>query len=316
MPKVSIFYCYAREDQALRDELAKHLSVMKRQDQITTWHDREISAGQPWKDEIASHLDTANIILLLISPDFIHSDYCYSVEMQRALQRHASGEARVIPIILRSALWKDAPFSKLQTLPTNGTPVVKWESQDDAFVNVAEEIRRVVNELLIEQLKVEDFQDYLEKRCLEVIAAYEQATEIDPQNALAYGNKGDAFYTLKRYEDALTAYEVAIQLDPENARTHNGKGKTLHALQRYEDALIAHDEAIRIDPHFAETYQDKAATLEALAIQTRHKAAEIEHPHSHELALFPDQETDGGGFIRLGEMIKRGKISGRRAGLC
>ena len=309
MPTVNVFYCYAQEDQGLRDELEKHLALMKRKDQITGWYDRNISAGKQWEEEIYSHLNTANIILLLISPDFMHSDYCYGVEMQRALQRHENGDARVIPIILRPVDWESAPFSKLQILPTNSIPVSIWGSLDDAFVNVAKEIRKAVQELLIEQLKDENFNEYLEKRCIEVLATYDQAIDIDPQNALAYSNKGDALYALRRYEEASRAYEEAVHLDAENTMAYNGKGKTLYKLHYYEEALFAHNEAIRLDPYLAEAYRDKAVVLETLAAQARSKADEIENQRT-DTPVFPpppDQKSDGGS-IRLREMISSGKL--------
>src|SRR5205085_5289211 len=95
---IELFYSYAHEDERLRKELEKHLALMKRQKLISAWHDRNIGAGTEWANEIDTHLNTARIILLLISPDFIASDYCYSIEMTRALERHKAGEARVIPI--------------------------------------------------------------------------------------------------------------------------------------------------------------------------------------------------------------------------
>jgi len=93
------------------------------------------------------HLERADIILLLISADFIASDYCYSIEMMRALERHDAGEARVIPIILRPTYWQETPFSKLQVLPTEGKPVMKWRDRDDAFLDIAEGIRKAIEEL-------------------------------------------------------------------------------------------------------------------------------------------------------------------------
>src|SRR6266568_2551936 len=100
-PKLlKLFYCYAREDKALRDELDNHLSLLKRQHQITSWYDREISPGTNWKKEIDTQLNSAHIIPLLVSASFMASDYCYSVEMKRALERHTAGTARVIPVIL------------------------------------------------------------------------------------------------------------------------------------------------------------------------------------------------------------------------
>src|SRR5947209_17543230 len=120
MPRgIEIFLCYAREDDALRQGLEKHLRVLRRQGIINLWHDRDISAGTEWEREIDNHLNTARLILLLISPDFLDSDYCYSKEMGRAMERHELGEARVIPIILRHVYWHKTPFGKLQALPTD-----------------------------------------------------------------------------------------------------------------------------------------------------------------------------------------------------
>lgn len=143
------FYSYAHEDEALRDELEKHLSNLKRQGYISTWHDRNISAGREWASVINEHLHTAHLILLLISPDFMASDYCYSIEMERALERHLAGEARVIPIILRPVDWEDAPFSGLQVLPEDGRPVSssKWHSLDEALLNVVKGIRKALKDL-------------------------------------------------------------------------------------------------------------------------------------------------------------------------
>ncbi|HJW30202.1 MAG TPA: toll/interleukin-1 receptor domain-containing protein, partial [Saprospiraceae bacterium] len=106
-----------------------------------------IQPGQEWEPEIYQQLEAAHLILLLISPDFIKSDFCYAQEMQRALQRHQAGTARVVPIILRPTDWKSAPFSKLQCLPLGGQPVTKWRNQDDAFLNIVTGIRQTIAEL-------------------------------------------------------------------------------------------------------------------------------------------------------------------------
>src|SRR5713101_6405857 len=98
---VKIFFCYAHKDEALLNQLKVHLIPLQRQGLIDIWHDRDISAGTEWEQEISQHLNAAQIILLLVSPDFMASAYCYGIEMQRALERHELGEARVIPIILR-----------------------------------------------------------------------------------------------------------------------------------------------------------------------------------------------------------------------
>src|SRR5579884_3629532 len=146
---IEIFICYAREDEALRQGLEKHLRALRRQGVIDLWHDRNISAGTEWEREIDRHLNTAQVILLLISPDFMNSDYCYGKEMKRAMERHERGEARVIPVILRPVYWQKAPFGKLQALPTDEIPVTSswWNSQDEAFFDVAEGIRTAIEEL-------------------------------------------------------------------------------------------------------------------------------------------------------------------------
>jgi tetratricopeptide (TPR) repeat protein len=143
---LEIFYSYAHEDEKLRDTLEKHLSQLKRQGVISDWHDRDITAGSEWKNEIDEYLESAQIILLLISPDFLASDYCHDVEMTRAMERHHTQEARVIPIILRPVDWEGAPFSKLQCLPRNAEPVTLWKNEDAAFLDIAKGIRKVAGE--------------------------------------------------------------------------------------------------------------------------------------------------------------------------
>jgi hypothetical protein len=149
---IDIFCCYAREDQPLLEKLKIHLMPLQRRGLITIWSDANISAGAEWEEEINKHLDTAHIILLLISSDFIASEYCYHKEMKRALEWHECGEAHVIPVILRHASWQNTPIGKLQALPTDGIPIIdsSWHSQDKAFFTVAEGIREVVEKLIEE----------------------------------------------------------------------------------------------------------------------------------------------------------------------
>ena len=145
---VKIFFCYAHEDEPYLNKLKAYLSPLQRQGLIDVWYDRDISAGTEWELEISERLNEAKIILLLVSPDFMNSDYCYSVEMKRALERHDRKEARVIPIILRPIYWQGV-LGKLQALPTDAKPVVdrSWHTLDEALYDVAEGIRTVVVQL-------------------------------------------------------------------------------------------------------------------------------------------------------------------------
>lgn len=144
---LEIFCCYAREDQMMLEQLKKHLMLLQRQSQIVIWSDTDLNAGIEWEKELHQHLESANIILLLISPDFMSSDYCYSTEMQRAIERHEQSSAKVIPILLRPTFWQSAPFAKLQMLPTNATPITNWLDRDQAFHDITKQIYRVISEL-------------------------------------------------------------------------------------------------------------------------------------------------------------------------
>jgi len=143
---VKVFFSYAREDDELRKELAKQLIVMQRLGIITSWYADDITAGE-LREEAIKQLNQASIILLLISTDFMASNYNYQ-EMELALKRHDAGMARVIPIIMRSTMgWEQTPLGKLLAIPRNGKPVANWKPRDEGFYEVAKEIRRVVEDV-------------------------------------------------------------------------------------------------------------------------------------------------------------------------
>lgn len=144
---VSVFFSYSHRDESLRDELEIHLASLKRQGLIDTWHDRQIAVGEEFDLAISEHLEKADIILLLVSPDFIASDYCYSIEMTRALERHNNGEARVIPVILRPCDWQSLDFGKLLATPTDGKPVTKFPNRDEAFLEITTAIKKAVQQV-------------------------------------------------------------------------------------------------------------------------------------------------------------------------
>ncbi len=151
MSAVEIFFCYAHEDEALLKKLQTHLRPLQRQGLIDVWHDRNISAGTEWEQKIDEHISSAQIILLLVSPDFMASDYCYGKEMKRAIERHERGEARVIPVILEHVYWQIEPLNRLQALPEDAKPITSanWHSLNEALYNVVEGIRNAAKELSI-----------------------------------------------------------------------------------------------------------------------------------------------------------------------
>jgi anti-anti-sigma factor len=173
---LKLFVSYSHKDKALRDELESHLASLKREGVLTLWSDRSIRAGQKWGEEIDRHLICSDVILLLVSPDFLASDYCYTKEMKQALALHESGQVLLIPIILRPVDWMNAPFAQLQALPTEGEPITLWPNRDLAMMAVAKELR----------IALEQFGRALVSRCLEQI---ESVTVVTLGGSLQQGSR-------------------------------------------------------------------------------------------------------------------------------
>lgn len=153
---VTVFFSYSHKDEKMRERLEAHLSILKKDKIIDSWYDRKITPGTEWKGKIDEHLKSADIILLLVSADFLASDYCYDIELKTALTRHENNEAFVVPIIFRPCEWPLSPIGKLQALPRDGKPVCNYPTQDHAFNEITRGIRRVIEELGIYKQKQND----------------------------------------------------------------------------------------------------------------------------------------------------------------
>jgi hypothetical protein len=141
---IHVFVSYAREDEALKDELLKHLAPLRRSGALSTWHDRDLTAGEPLP-QIEAELERADVVVLLLSVDYLASDELHDRELMRAIGRHKDGKAKVIPILLRPiTIEDDAPFAELMTLPSGRKPVTSWPSRDDAWNDVVRGIRRAL----------------------------------------------------------------------------------------------------------------------------------------------------------------------------
>ncbi|WP_437519950.1 protein kinase [Sorangium sp. So ce726] len=144
---VAIFISYAPEDEALLIELENSLALMQRNGMIRTWHRGRINAGEDRAAAVAIQLKAAQVLLLLVSRDYLASDDCYDVEVARAIERHHTGQALVIPIILRACDWTGAPFRKIEVLPRGGKPIASWPNRDEAWAHVVQAIREATNKL-------------------------------------------------------------------------------------------------------------------------------------------------------------------------
>jgi tetratricopeptide (TPR) repeat protein len=215
--------------------------------------------------------------------DAIKVFYCYAHEdqaMRDELERHYAGEARVIPVILRPVDWDDAPFSKLQVLPTNRRPITSWPNSDEAFFDVARGIRIAVKGYVSQKLRkqsqnkndihAEIIHGKNSPRSFELehhrggLEVYEEAIRLDPSNVEAHIGKGNALYYLKNYTSASGAYHQAILLDPGNVEIYNFRGQALYTGGYYERAFEVFEQALQVDPKNVKAHNGIASILSAL----------------------------------------------------
>jgi tetratricopeptide (TPR) repeat protein len=248
---IKLFYAYARADESLHNELAKHLALLQRQGFIESWYDRQILPGMEWKSEIEKHLTSAHIIMLLISSDFFYSDYCYSIEMERALQRHKLGEAWVLPVILRPVDWREAPFAHIQCLPHDAQPITTWSNQDEAFLSVAQGIRNLVDWLRAQPPPMKE-------------QPKEEPPAEDPNTKERWLKEGNRLGIAGNHEGALAAFDCALRLDPHLSYAYLHKSIALFKLRRYQEALDACNQALRLDPSNVFALCEKSAALNRL----------------------------------------------------
>ena len=138
------FISYTHQDERYAKRLRTALAVLKSQGLVQDWHDREITPGAEWASEIDQHLSAADLVLLLVTPEFLASEYAFGIEVTRALESHAEGTAVIVPVIVRACDWMNTYLGKLQAVPTDGKPIANWKNRDDAWLNVTNGIRSVV----------------------------------------------------------------------------------------------------------------------------------------------------------------------------
>lgn len=135
-------------------ELKSQLAPLEKRGDLRVWYDGEILPGQDWGAAIKQNLESAGLILLFISKHFFNSEYIQSTELHKALERHAAGLSTVIPIIVRPCIWEDHfAIGRFQALPESAHPIYSryWHDADEAWVSVAQGIRRVVREKMEEK---------------------------------------------------------------------------------------------------------------------------------------------------------------------
>ncbi len=237
---LKVFISYSHDDEGLCEKLLEHLGQLRNDGLIDDWHDRKIHGGEDWAGKIDHRLETADIVLLLISSSFIDSRYCYEIEMTRALARDIAGEARVIPVILRPADWQSAPFGTLQALPKNGKPIVQWSPPDAGYLDVARGLRRVIGEMGGPTLRADE----------------SIATGHDPGPRLAQIGRRKWVFPLAALLVTLTVAAGWWLMQPRPAMPGPEQPQLELAQRymstgRYAEALKAYGEALRLNPKSA-----------------------------------------------------------------
>ncbi|GHO89210.1 protein kinase domain-containing protein [Dictyobacter formicarum] len=305
-----VFFSYAQRDQNLRDQLENHLSNLKYRGLITTWNVREIKAGENVIQQTNIHLNAAHIILLLISANFLASDYCYSQEMMQAIQRHRDGKAHVIPVLLRPVVFTDAPFAKLEPLPTNRKPVVTWRNRDSAFVDIAMGIESIVLErrqgISLETIPymtaIEDIEDIED---IDIAAPGgpppSQSTPpvsrpglpLTPEQQqrmreLNERRKADEEKRKREWEDYYRKVEEA------HLRAIQASGLSRPEYEYYDQALQAYKQAIYEDRNDAAAYRGKGLALAALK---RYNEALLDFKQAQQLMPLPAT------YVSMGDVL-------------
>ena len=237
---VTLFISYAHRDEELKSQLDKHLTPLKLQKVIDKWSDRQIEGGQDWAHQIDSNLKSADIILLLVSPDFVSSDYCAGIELKEAMKRYRDGDAVVVPVILEPCDWKWLDFGKLQATPKDGKAITDWPNLNSAFLDVTNTIRQIAQGLLDQrQKKLEEklaaaarYKSKVEEVLSDGdITPLERKTLNELRDLLgltteeAEALKDSAYQPLRQYQSKLVQYRVdlmeTIQAEyPLSERTH------------------------------------------------------------------------------------------------
>ncbi|MCZ8101867.1 MAG: toll/interleukin-1 receptor domain-containing protein [Microcystis aeruginosa Ma_OC_H_19870700_S124] len=259
---VKLFISYSHRDEALRQHLDKHLASLKRQKVIDSWHDRKLEAGMEWANKIDENLNQADIILLLISPDFIYSNYCSEIEMEQAIKQHDAGEAIIVPIILEPCDWKWLAVSKYQAFPKDAKPITTWNNENEAFLDVIQGIRLVAERLFEQrQQKFKEkkaAQDQYLKKVEEILSSNgeisipaqdtldELREELKLTSEEAEELQNRAFEPYKKYKEHLQKYEKTFLKVIQKEYPVSDKTKADLKL-RQRDLGIKHEDSEQIE---------------------------------------------------------------------
>ncbi|MEH2384785.1 MAG: tetratricopeptide repeat protein [Nostoc sp.] len=289
---IKLFFAYSNspKDKNLRRDLESHLKCSLQSLRIIiNWQKNQMLPGRDWKQESYKHLNTSQVIVLLVSPDFLAADDCRDIT-KWAMERCSTGKARVIPVKLRLIdNWQATPFGHLQCLPDNGEPITSkfWRRQDDAFVNIVEKIREEVEkiqedqrqlQLIQEQQKAEFFGSinrFISNQSLNriiqginvptfslgiaasvigiavLLGFCNSSPDMQVKNLLSQGqDKLDK----RDYQGASENYTKVLKIAPQNINAYIKRGDARYSLKDYKAAIKDYTQAIKIAPKNVDVY--------------------------------------------------------------
>lgn len=334
--KTNVFCSYAAKDQSFYEQLETHLSIMSRENIINQWNARDIDATYDWRENILKELEEASIILILVSPNYLASDYAYSQEMNYALKKHEEGESRVIPIIVRSVDWSSAPFARLQVLPRNAKPISTWANTDEAIVEIVSSIRRVIESLsTVKNLNDSSFVDVKTKTIYPIDTVFKESgvptvTFIEPVNfyrlklALRYLGRGliiegpsgiGKTTALKEAIRQLKLEGYDNQIEVLSARSPNAQ-KRLEKIDEWQEGIVAIDDFHLLNRSLKNQLVDRLKFLADLESTQKIIIVGIPHTRSslveakHDVATRAEVITMGKTpDVLIESMIEKGEVA-------
>jgi tetratricopeptide (TPR) repeat protein len=285
---IKLFLSYSRYDESFREKIEKYLVRLKKSGLIQIWFDRNLRADEEWESEIIKHLNTAEIILLLISLEFVNSEYCCDIELPIAMQRHDVGGACVIPIRLNPIEgWAEYPFSKLQAYPSLRETLSELgeQAQSRAYVTIADAIRETVERLLEGDLQETTTPKEPNEENLgweRELRTCEEKLIANPNSEPLWREKAAILEKLDRFKEASESYRKALEIKPENFKTWSQQGAALSMAGKPEKALVSYDKATDLEEGDYKVWRKKGLVLAVLgiwdeALDCHNKALAIEH---------------------------------------
>ena len=263
---LKVFITYSHEDTDSKDKLRQCLNVMEQQGMIRIWHDNEILPGDKWDEDISKNLADSDILLYLVSASSLASKNC-NKELGEAL----SEKIKVIPIILEDCDWQNHQLSDVQALPDKGKPINEWQPESKGWQSVVAGLRKVIGKMLT-KASDSNLKEILPEWVFQqgnflmmlgqsdkAIEAYSHAIELNPNNAIAYYNRGTAHHSKGELDRAIADYNKAIELNPEFAEAYNNRGNTCSDKGELDRAIADYNKAIELNPRLELAYYNRGA---------------------------------------------------------